>query len=149
MLRTIPIIVGRLCGSCTACCEGWLFGDAYGFKFNIGKPCKFLNKRGCSIYEVRPADPCKTFLCHWKENTGIPEWLQPNKSNVIIIKRSIGNFIYLRLINTGKVIEEQVYVWADEMAEEGKHIVLTDLTGIKLFSKNKEFIELAKKELGL
>ena len=149
MLRTIPIIVGRSCGSCTACCEGWLFGDAYGFKFNIGKPCKFLNKRGCSIYEVRPVDPCKTFECDWKRNTSIPEWLQPIKSNVIIVKQYLDNFIYLRLINTGKVIDNAVHIWADEMADEGKHIILTELTGIKLFSKNKEFLELAKKELNL
>jgi Fe-S-cluster containining protein len=140
MLKTIPIIKGRPCGSCTACCEGWLYGDAFGFEFTIGKPCKFLGGRGCSIYDLRPYSPCQTFLCHWKENTSIPEWLRPDKSNVIILKRQAGKFFYMRLIATG-LLELKIYEWAQEMSTKGKHIVITEGTEIRIFSQDPEFQE--------
>jgi Fe-S-cluster containining protein len=139
MIRTIPVIKGRPCGSCTACCEGWLYGDAFGFEFAAGKPCKFLGGRGCSIYELRPYNPCQTFVCHWKENTSIPEWLKPDKSNVIILKRRIGKFNYLRLVSMGKSPGAEVVEWAQAAASAGQHVILTQGTEVLFFSENPEF----------
>ena len=144
MLRNIPIVKGRACDRCTACCEGWLWGNAHGFDFSPNNPCKFLGGKGCSIYDLRPANPCKTFLCHWKENTSIPDWLKPDKSNVIILKRQIGKFIYLRLVTTGKPPVPRVYDWANEMAEAGKHIIIAQETVVQIFSKDPGFEEALK-----
>ena len=42
-------ITKRSCDGCTACCEGWLMGEAYGNKFYSGCPCYYKSENGCSI----------------------------------------------------------------------------------------------------
>lgn len=76
----------RECGTCTACCEGWLSGTVYGHEMYRGKKCHFLGCNGCTIYKDRPEEPCKNFECAWlKDKKGdIPEWMKPELSKVII-----------------------------------------------------------------
>lgn len=74
----------RECGTCTACCEGWLRGTVHGHKMYPGKVCHFLGCNGCTDYDNRPQDPCKNFECVWFKNDIIPEWMKPELSKVII-----------------------------------------------------------------
>lgn len=130
--------IGRNCDGCTKCCEGYLTGEAFGHHFSPGNPCKFHNKKGCSIYEQRPYNPCKVFQCQWKSNLNIPEWLKPDKSGVIIGVDFINDFRYLRLVKS-PIISEKVYNWADELSKTGVHIVADYADYVLLYSTSEEF----------
>ena len=102
----------RVCGECTACCEGWLFGNAHGEGFWPGRKCFYMSSSGCTIYEDRPYSPCRTYRCEWLNNTkDIPEWLKPNLSNVILTKRTIGDIEYIDLVETGQKLDSSVLSW--------------------------------------
>jgi hypothetical protein len=76
----------RACGSCTACCEGWLAGNIHGHEMKPGVPCHFMRPGGCSIYESRPASPCKTFICSWaRAGSVLPDEFSPQRLGVIVI----------------------------------------------------------------
>lgn len=139
----------RSCGSCTKCCDGWLSGTAYGHDFSPGKPCYFVTRKGCSIYPIRPDSPCKTFRCHWKENTRLPDWMQPSKSGVIVMVRYLKGIRHLRIINAdNRLPDEKVYAWADEYAATGTPIVAYTYNGVRLFSNNAEFTQAVNEEFG-
>src|SRR5260370_37002724 len=55
----------RTCGSCTACCDGWLQIEVRGHRIRPGKPCPFSVEHRCSIYSERPQHPCREFVCGW------------------------------------------------------------------------------------
>ena len=140
---------GKPCDKCSKCCEGWLTGNAYGFEFKPGTPCKFITRSGCGIYAARPEDPCKTFKCHWKTNPRIPDWLRPDLSQVIILPRYLEEKRYLRLFNSGSIWpDSKVFEWAEEFSKTGQNLVGYDRTGTRIFSQDEEFLELAKKEFG-
>ena len=123
--------ITRSCGSCTKCCEGYLIGSAYGFQFKENQPCAFLSKQGCSIYPVRPAHPCKSFQCEWTINFKIPEWLQPNRSHVIMSMRTIGDYTFLMLVPAGQPISQQVHEWAEKYSKQDikNHVLIVgDIT---------------------
>lgn len=101
----------RECNGCTACCEGWLPGYAYGHYFQQGRPCHFKCQNGCSIYEKRPEDPCKNYRCEWLDNMEIPEWFKPNLSNVIITRRNWRDGYYLEVCEAGKKIDSTILNW--------------------------------------
>ena len=136
--------VGRECNGCTKCCEGWLYGSAYGYEFSPYKKCVFLNK-GCTIYPVRPDNPCKQFQCHWKSNKSLPEWLKPDISNVIILKKTFNNFEYLRIVPAGVLVNKQVHEWSDSYSKENirNNVIISDNTGYYVYSSDKKFKEIA------
>jgi len=104
----------RKCGDCTACCEGWLAGTVYGRTFYPGKKCHFLCDSGCSIYEERPKEPCKRFVCSWLVDTNkvYPEWLRPDLSGIIIQDKTTKSGIsYLHITETGKKIDSEILLW--------------------------------------
>lgn len=144
-MNSFPIYVetlGRPCAGCTKCCEGWLYAKIYDFEISPTEgSCKFLSKHGCGIYPVR--EPlCKNFQCEWKENSNIPEYMKPDKSNVIILTKKLGEFIYRRLVTAGTPIKDYVYTWAEEEATKGRHsVVYSNLGELLVFSKDKNFIQ--------
>jgi uncharacterized cysteine cluster protein YcgN (CxxCxxCC family) len=138
---TFPIIAERACDGCTRCCEGWLTGTAYGYEFYPGKKCHFLSSKNCTIYPIRPDNPCKTFQCQWKENTQVPEWLKPDKCNTILLRRRLDKYVYWYMVHVGREVDPRVYAWADEEAGKGKHLAGYDSTGLKIFSTDQEFIK--------
>lgn len=139
--------IGRACAGCTKCCEGWLSGQAYGFDFNVSKPCAFLNK-GCSIYPFRPTEPCKTFECQWKSNRSLPEWLKPDKSGVIILKKYIDIFDYLMIVPAAKKIDKKIFDWADNYSKENikNHVIIGDGTKFHIYTRHRHFKEIAEKK---
>lgn len=142
----IPILdkrsVDRACSGCRMCCEGWLSGEAYGHDFYPGKPCHFLNKSGCSIYIIRPENPCKTFKCHWKTNTRVPEWMRPDLSGIILVQRYIETYRYILLVASARPVKDEVYEWCQAHSETGTNLVARTATGPRIFSKDPEFIKL-------
>lgn len=78
--------IARSCGECTACCDGWLKINVRGVDVFPGKPCPFSVAHQCSIYEARPVDPCRQFICGWlADNSPLPEWMRPDKANLILL----------------------------------------------------------------
>lgn len=101
----------RECNGCTACCEGWLSGQAYGHYFQPGRPCHFKCEGGCAIYEKRPENPCKEFICEWIVNSELPEWMKPSVSKVITMKKTWEGGEYLKVIEMGQKIDSVVLNW--------------------------------------
>jgi hypothetical protein len=77
--------MGRECGTCTKCCDGWLTATIRGHDMFPGKPCFFVEQGiGCKDYENRPEDPCKTYSCFWLKNEEMPDHFKPELSGVIL-----------------------------------------------------------------
>jgi hypothetical protein len=93
----------RSCGSCTACCDGWLAGTIHGHAMSPGTPCHFRGAGGCTIYDQRPDSPCRSFVCAWlAPDSPFPEPLRPDRCGVIIANvRWRGQSAYL-LRSAGK-----------------------------------------------
>ena len=50
-----------------------------------GTPCIHCTDTGCAIYDRRPVDPCRNFVCSWvEENSPLPEHFKPSECGVII-----------------------------------------------------------------
>ena len=45
----------RSCGTCTACCDGWLRIEVRGHQVRPGKPCPFRIQHGCELMRGRHA----------------------------------------------------------------------------------------------
>src|SRR5256885_5303722 len=73
----------RQCGSCTACCDGWVKGTILGHEMKPGQPCHFRGEGCCSIYERRPVDPCRNFVCGWlQQESPFPERSEEHTSEL-------------------------------------------------------------------
>jgi hypothetical protein len=90
-LQVNPAQSIRTCGTCKKCCEGWLSGHIYvkniiDFEMKRDSPCPFSGEYGCSIYQFRPANPCKSFMCGWLiEGSPLPEDYRPDKLGIIFL----------------------------------------------------------------
>jgi hypothetical protein len=99
-------------------------GEAYGKKFYPGKKCAFISASGCSIYDMRPHNPCKTFLCAYKDQHSLPEWTRPDRSNVIFVQRIFEGIAYLHGSDTGRQPIPELFDWAKDWAIERQRYVL-------------------------
>ena len=118
----IPIksVAERACDGCTKCCEGWLTGTAWGFEFSPNRPCHFITKNGCGIYEYRPYSPCKTFKCAWKTNLELfPEELKPSISGVIFVERATEDYQYVSVVEAGKPLSVEILHWIVQLFTAG------------------------------
>ena len=132
----------RSCDGCTSCCEGWLWGSAHGHNFYPGRPCHFMGKSGCSIYENRPEDPCKTFKCMWLLNDSVPEWLKPNLSKVIIVERNNDECgYYIEVFETGQKIDSTVLSWIFGYYLNTKINISVQISGGWINYGSKEFLK--------
>ena len=135
----------RTCGDCTKCCEGWLTGEIHGFKMYPGRPCHFVGEGCCSIYNERPETPCKTFSCAWKENVILPEWLRPDKSNVILVLIEQENFKYVKAIETDFDMSSPVLSYIiDFCVNKGVNLTWV-VKGQEYHLGSKEFLDWIKK----
>lgn len=108
----------RPCGDCRACCEGALIGNSYGNKFGFGKPCIFMIKEECTIYETRP-QTCINYQCAWSQGL-FSEDMKPTISNVMIsVEVSNDNKQYLKVMELSDTIDDKVFAEIDEFC--GKH----------------------------
>ena len=134
----------RSCSGCTACCEGWLFGQAYNEGFWPGRKCFYLGCSGCTIYKDRPEDPCKTYRCEWlNDPINIPEWLKPNISKVILTKRTIENIEYIDVEETGEKLDSSVLSWLFFKYTDGTFPnICYRIDGGRHFFGSQEYIDL-------
>lgn len=105
----------RECGDCVACCSGYLIGNSYGNKFGTGKPCAFLVKGDCSIYEDRP-ETCRTYQCAWTQGL-FNEDMKPTLSNVMISVEYDGVKQYLKVMKLSNIISSDVEKQIDEFCK--------------------------------
>lgn len=103
-------VAPRQCDGCTACCEGWLSGEAYGHKFWPGRKCDFCLSRGCEIYEKRPQEPCVSYRCAWLRGD-TPAWLKPSECGAILTWRTIGKHDYLDVVEAGRRLDPVILSW--------------------------------------
>lgn len=125
MNKTIMIMPeqpDRTCGDCTACCDGWLTGNIYGHTMYPGKKCHYVCETGCSIYEDRPKDPCKTFECLWLKNKKVPMWMKPSSVGVILSEQQISGESYIMATEAGKRMDPAVLSWLFNMCIAGNNI---------------------------
>jgi hypothetical protein len=114
MEKNLKIKSQRTCGECTMCCQGWLHGEAHGYKFYKGVPCHFVSCNGCSIYDNRPESPCKTYRCAWlsDEESFFPEWFKPDQSKIICTWREWkSESFYLDVEECGESINSKYLNW--------------------------------------
>lgn len=98
----------RECGDCTACCEGFLVGNAHGNRFGNYKPCIFLVKNICAIYKDRPTS-CHSYQCAWTQHL-LPDWMKPNLCGVLVsVETEPSGQQFLRVIEMRETIDYSVY----------------------------------------
>jgi len=107
----------RSCGTCTACCDGWLKGTVRGHEMKPGVPCHFRGAGCCTIYEERPANPCRSFFCAWRlEGNPFPESFRPDRLGVIIVARQWRDRQGYELISAGRDPDENLLDWMREFS---------------------------------
>jgi hypothetical protein len=117
----------RTCGSCTACCDGWLQIEVRGHQIRPGKPCPFSVGHQCSIYSERPQHPCREFICGWLIATSpLPEWMRPDKSDMIMLA---ANFFWNGLpvdvvVPVGDRPKRKALDWLMKFSSENKRLLI-------------------------
>jgi hypothetical protein len=109
----IPVAAAtRECGTCTACCDGWVAGTIEGHEMKPGTPCHFRGHGCCTIYERRPQDPCRNFICGWLQpGSEFPDDYRPDRLGVMIIPvKWRGNDAYI-LRHAGRDPDEKMLEW--------------------------------------
>jgi hypothetical protein len=102
----------RDCGGCTACCDGWLTANILGHDVAPGKPCHFRGTGGCTIYEDRPQDPCRGFVCGWlRKASPFPESFRPDRLGVIILAKPWRNRVAYVLVPAGRAPDATLLAW--------------------------------------
>jgi hypothetical protein len=107
----------KICGECTACCSGTLSTTIFEHKVNVENPCPFVCKSGCSIYEKRPDDPCKSFKCGWLIHPNIPDYMRPDKSGIILKNFNNNSINILNALQYSNTITDEVNNWLSKVKE--------------------------------
>jgi len=109
----------RQCLPCTACCQGWLSAEVLGNVLRAGKGCPHCQVSGCGVYDIRPRDPCRTYVCSWVvENSPLPDWMRPDQSGVIVLLNAPweGRRV-ITAIPAGQKIPERSLDWLKDYAQ--------------------------------
>jgi len=107
----------RHCGSCTACCDGWVKGTVFGHEMYPGRPCHFRGEGCCTIYERRPTDPCRNFVCGWLQaGSPFPEEFKPDRLGVLIIPVRWREKTAYILRSAGRDPDEALLGWMREFS---------------------------------
>lgn len=70
------------CGECSACCDGHYGGNSHGNIMGNGRPCVFLLKGLCSIYEDRPGF-CRKYQCAWSQHL-LYDDMRPDRCGLLV-----------------------------------------------------------------
>ena len=114
-IATIPVAIAtssRQCGECVTCCGGWVAGNMHGHEVKPGSPCPFVRAEGCGIYERRPVNPCKNFVCGWLlPDSPFPEAFRPDRIGVIAVRIAWRNRPAWILVSAGRDPDETLLAW--------------------------------------
>jgi len=107
----------RQCGTCTACCDGWVKGTVFGHEMYPGQPCHFRGEGCCTIHERRPVDPCRDFVCGWLQaESPFPEEFKPDRLGVLIIAVRWREKTAYILRSAGRDPDEALLAWMQEFS---------------------------------
>jgi hypothetical protein len=76
------LVLGRNCGSCTACCTVKAIA-APGLIKAPGITCGHCDKTGCTVYESRPS-VCRDYFCGYIATDWLSDRQRPDRSGVMI-----------------------------------------------------------------
>ena len=108
----------RNCGTCTACCDGWLTANIRGHEMRVGVPCHFRGEGGCAIYEDRPVDPCRGFHCAWRlSGNPFPESFRPERLGAIILAKQWRDRVAYYLVPAGRELDASLLEWMRKHSE--------------------------------
>lgn len=128
----------RACDGCIACCEGWLSARIDGVRIRPGTPCIHCTDSGCGIYERRPQEPCRQFICGWlQEDSPLPRHMRPDRCGVIVVlgREWMGESVIMAF-PTGPGIPEDALEWLKTFARQSaKPLLLKEF----MFDANGEF----------
>jgi hypothetical protein len=83
-----------------------------GQELSRGNPCKFVEPGvGCTIYDNRPEDICRTFECSWRATDYVPIEFSPKNTGQIVTVQVIEEIEYLVLAFAGKEVEPDFLSW--------------------------------------
>jgi hypothetical protein len=138
-----PKLPERKCGDCTMCCQGWLYGEAYDHTFYAGKPCHYVGCNGCSIYEDRPEEPCKSYTCAWLDsNDFLPEWFKPDQSKIICTWRTWkDDEKYLDVTECGEQMNSRYLHWLIDKHSNEKMNLVYSIFGMRTSYGSSEFLQ--------
>ncbi len=112
-----PAQVKRECGTCTACCDGWVKGSIEGHEMFPGTPCHFRGDQCCSIYERRPETPCRQFVCGWLEPASpFPDHFRPSECGVMIVRMQWHDRAAYVLTHAGRDPDAAMVQWMREFS---------------------------------
>lgn len=147
-LKSVP---AKSCNGCTACCEGYLSCNIFGYEVRNGRHCRFVDQgKGCQAYDLRPYNPCKTFLCYWKQDETVPEKFKPNVcGNIMVYRKSAEGIMHLDIVEATKPLNLELLDWALTRFRKKKIDSLRwFLNGkINYVSRDEKFIEHMEKLL--
>lgn len=111
----------KSCGSCQRCCDGTYTDNINGHMMGNGVPCFFLGEAGCTIYDKRPDQPCRSYQCLWLQFENVPDYMKPENSGAIIDLRQLKDGTQYIMIE-GKEAEysAQVFLYSMEFAQQRK-----------------------------
>lgn len=78
----VPLVAGRDCGSCIACCITPRIDSAV-FNKPANTLCQHCTGTACAIHDTRPA-PCRSFFCAWRQSAQMDDSWRPDRSGVIL-----------------------------------------------------------------
>jgi len=108
---------GRACGECTACCDGWVVGLIEGHEMRPGVPCFFRGEHRCTIYERRPQEPCRHFVCGWlQEGSPFPEEFRPDRIGVMVIPMKWRGRTAYVLRSAGRDPDASLIAWMEDLS---------------------------------
>lgn len=95
-----------------------------------GKPCKYLSSSdSCTIYSNRP-ECCKIFMCLYRQDDSVPEWIKPNISQVIMTERVEGDIEYIEVFDCGSKIQDNLLEWIYNRHIEKKQNVVINYNNL-------------------
>jgi hypothetical protein len=124
--------ITRSCGSCTACCDGWLKIEVRGTPVAPGHPCPYSITHGCSIYAERPTHPCREFICGWLVGSSpLPDWMRPDRSDMIMLA---ANFTWRGLpvdviVPVGDQPKKKALDWLMQFSAANRRLLLYQIKG--------------------
>jgi len=101
-----PVVPGRECGDCTACCT-YTTIDTPELKKAQGVTCEHCTATGCGIYENR-YPVCRSWQCLWKHIPSMPDEARPDRCGLMCVidqPQEPANVLakkYIRLLVTDK-----------------------------------------------
>ena len=90
-------------------------GTIRGHEMKPGVPCHFRGAVGCTIYDERPEQPCRSFFCAWRlEGNPFPDAFRPDRLGVIVLAMRWRDRRAYYLVPAGREPDAALLEWMRE-----------------------------------